>query len=75
MRVVERVPYIPVERTVEQAIKEKMKVLREFYIVNEHNEKSIELNLWDAIKAEPNKNFDIVLDRVAHTMIMNCLGD
>lgn len=75
MQVTQRLPHIPSERTFEQAINEKMKVLRDFYIVDKRNEKIIEQKLIDAVKAEPNKNFDIVIDRVAHTMIMNRLND
>jgi hypothetical protein len=75
MRVVERVPYVPAERKLDQAINEKIKVLREFYIVDDHNEEAIRQKLIKAVKAEPNKNFDIILDRVAHTMIMNRLND
>ena len=69
MRVVQKVNYVADERTLPQAIREKMKVLREFYVVDKNNEKEIKQKLLDAVRAEPDKNFDIVLDRVAHTMI------
>lgn len=69
MRVIQHVSYVSTERTLAQAIREKMKVLREFYVVDKNNEKEIKQQLLDAVKAEPDKDFDIVLDRVAHTMI------
>lgn len=74
MRVVEHIPIIPSGRTADQAIQEKLKVLREFHIVDDRNEKSIKQKLIEAVEAEPKKNFDIILDRVAHTMIMNYLN-
>ena len=54
---------------VERAIDEKMKVLEEFYIVNDHNEKTIRDRLTAAVKAEPDKDYDVVLDRVAKKFI------
>ena len=74
-KIVNRRCYIPVERKPDQAIKEKMKVLREFYVVNGRNEAQIKQQLIDAVNNEPNKHFDIVLDRVARDMITNVLGD
>lgn len=61
--------YVPVVRTLKQAVTEKMKVLREFYIVDKDNEQKIEQQLISAVNAEPGTHFDIVLDRVAHTLI------
>lgn len=69
MKVIIPSRYVPAERTLDQAIREKMKVLKEFYIVNKDNEEQIEQKLRAAVEAEPDKDFDIVLDRVAHTMI------
>ena len=69
MNVIKHSSYIPVPRNLNQAIKEKMKVLREFYVVDKDNEKEIKQQLIDAVDAEPEKDFDIVLDRVAHTLI------
>lgn len=69
MNVIVHKKYVPAERTLEQAIKEKMQVLEEFYVVNGKNEKDIRNQLISAVEAEPDKDFDIVLDRVAHTMI------
>lgn len=66
--------YVPVERTLDQAIREKMKVLKDFYVVDSKNEKEIKQQLIDAVHAEPNKDFDIVLDRVAHTLIQRKLN-
>lgn len=74
MRVVERCPpcIIP-KRTVDQAVQEKIKVLEDFCIVDFRNREEVEQKLYDAVSAEPNSNFDLVLDRVAHSMIMNRL--
>lgn len=69
MQVTYKRKYIPVERSLSQAIREKMKVLREFYVVDKNNEKEIKQMLIDAVKAEPDKSFDVVIDRVAHTLI------
>ena len=69
MNVIIHNPYVAPERTAKQAINEKMKVLREFYVVDDNNESEIKSLLTQAVEAEPNKNFDIVLDRVAHSLI------
>lgn len=69
MQVTIRSHYVPAERTLNQAIQEKMKVLKEFYVVDRNNEKQIKQRLIDAVNAEPTKDFDIVLDRVAQTLI------
>lgn len=55
--------------TVKEAIRAKMKVPREFYVVDQHNEREIKALLQDAVKAEPDKDYEHVLDRVAHTLI------
>lgn len=75
MQVVRHYNYVPVERTLDQAIQEKIKVLKEFYVVDNRNEETIKQQLIDAVNAEPNKNFDIVIDRVAHTLIQRKLSD
>jgi hypothetical protein len=61
--------HVPAKRTLNQAIQEKMKVLKEFYVVNGDNEDKIKQRLINAVNAEPTKDFDIVLDRVAQTLI------
>ena len=55
--------------TVKNAINEKMKVLREFCIVDKKNEAEVRAKLEAAIEAEPNSDYEMVLDRVAHKMI------
>lgn len=55
--------------TVDEAVKAKMKVLREFYIVDKSNEHLVEQYLRDHINAHPDKDFEAILDRVAHELI------
>lgn len=55
--------------TVKEAIAAKMKVLREFCIMNDRNKDQIQKMLQDAIDAQPDKDYELVLDRVAHTLI------
>lgn len=61
--------YAPRKPSVKEAINAKMKVLREFYIVDKDNEDEIRNQLEAAIKAHPDEDYERVLDRVAHTMI------
>lgn len=75
MNVIMHKYYTPVERTLSQAVSEKLKVLREFCVVDYKNERQIKNQLLAAVKAEPNKDFDIVLDRVARSMIDKKLSD
>lgn len=55
--------------TVKQAVAEKMKVLKEFCIVNRLNKDEIEAALWAAIKVHPESDYEVVLDQAAHKMI------
>lgn len=56
-------------RTRDQAINEKLKVLRGFCIVNDRNEEEYRKVLLLAVRDEPNTHYDIVLDRVAKKFI------
>lgn len=56
-------------RTRDRAIDEKLRVLRDFCIVNRDNEEEYRKVLLNAILKEPDTHFDIVLDRVARKMI------
>jgi hypothetical protein len=60
--------------TPEKAVKDKLNVLREFQVVDKNNEHDIKRIHENAIQAEPNKDFQIILDRVSHTLIMNKLN-
>ena len=62
-------------RTVEYAIEEKMRVLKDFYVVDRHNEDAIYKRLKKAVDDEPNTDFDIILDRVAKTLIASKFGE
>ena len=56
-------------RTLEQAVYEKLNVLKEFCIVNRMNEEEYRKILLDAAKSEPDRNYDVVLDQVARDLI------
>lgn len=62
-------------RNKEVAIREKMKVLRGFGIVNSKNEEAMEAKLRRAIDENPSKDFDRVLDCFARKLISKKLGD
>ncbi len=51
----------------------KMKVLREFDVVNAKNEKDIKLMLEMALRDHPNEDPDMVLDRAAKPLIFERL--
>lgn len=67
--------YVPVKRDPNKAIDDKMKVLREFCVVDRRNEQQIEQMLIDAINANPERDYEIVLDQVARALIKKRLGD
>lgn len=60
--------------TKKQAVRAKLKVLRDFGVVDDDNEYSIKEQLNDAIKANPYRDYEIVLDQVAQEMIMKKLA-
>lgn len=62
------------KRTPEQAVREKMKVLREFFVVDDDNYDSIYKELLGRVCMHPEYDFDRVLDRAARTMIDDRLG-
>lgn len=65
------VPYTKeVKPSLKQAIDIKMKVLREFHVVDKNNEAAIRKELKDAVDANPKRDYEIVLDQVAHKLIM-----
>ena len=77
MNVIEHVGgyYTPDKPSVKEAINAKMKVLREFYVVDDSNEREIRGELKAAVNAHPGRDYELVLDQVAHTMIMEKLKD
>ena len=65
--------YHPTKPSIKQAINAKLKVLKEFGVIDDNNEYDIREQLKEAIKAHPNRDYELVLDQVAHTMIMEKL--
>ena len=61
--------YTPDKPSVKQAINAKMKVLREFCVVDKKNEDSIRKYLQAAVDANPNHDYEHVLDRAAQVLI------
>lgn len=61
--------------TKEQAVKAKMKVLKDFYIVDRNNAAEIESYLWDEIVKHPNTDYESVLDHAARVLIDKKLGE
>jgi hypothetical protein len=75
MQVVKRVRYYEDRKpTVKEAINAKMKVLREFYVVDESNDREIRAELKAAVDAHPGRDYELVLDQVAHRMIAEKLS-
>lgn len=62
-------------RTPQKAIDEKIKVLREFYVVDTRNEDAVREKLEKAIAERPDVHFDTVIDRIAKQMIAEKLGE
>lgn len=61
-------------RKPELAIREKLKVLREFYIVDDSNEESFKRQMERAIAENPDVHFDRVLDGFARKLISEKMG-
>lgn len=58
-----------------KAIEEKLKVLKEFCVVDTRNEATIRERLEKAVAERPDMHFDLVLDRTARRMINEKLGE
>lgn len=58
----------------ERAIREKLGVLRDFYIVDDGNESEYRDILQKAIDARPNGDVEMILDRTARKLIDGRLG-
>lgn len=61
-------------RKPELAVKEKLTVLREFYIVDDSNEESFKRQMERAIAEHSDVHFDRVLDGFARKLISEKLG-
>lgn len=62
------------KRDVKQAIDEKIRVLKDFYIVDNSNEKTIRAQMQAEITKRPDVEFDRVLDSFAKKLIDKKLG-
>ena len=69
MRIVKSVEYVYRKPSVKEALNEKMKVIKELYIVDKNNEQEIREQLQAEINAHPEKDYEQVLDTVARTLI------
>lgn len=64
------VPYVPVkDRTVDMVVDEKIIILSEMCVVDRKNEKDIRAKLYEEIRKYPGTDPDIVVDRMARTLI------
>lgn len=70
MNVIQRMgSYVPRKRSLDEAIADKMKVLREFYVVNETNADNIEATLRLAVNDHPDVDYERVIDVAARPLI------
>ena len=60
--------YVP-QRNVKDAVEEKIKVLKEFYIVDKNNEAAIRAQMQAEIERRSDVDFDRVLDSFARKLI------
>lgn len=75
MQVVQRYTIKEVNKpTIKQAINEKMRVLREFYVVDERNDTNVRQLLETAVVSSPHRDYEIVLDHVARRLIFEKLN-
>ena len=60
---------------VDTYIHKKIKLLKEFTVVNEGNEEEIKGMLYDAVKKYSNRNHEIIVDAVARHLIKQKLNE
>ena len=60
---------------VDTYIHKKIKLLKDFTVVNEDNEEEIKGMLYDAVKKYPNRNHEIIIDAVARHLIKKRLDE
>ena len=60
--------------SVKRAVDEKMRVLREFCVVNDKNAEQIRQKLLNAIVSESDHDYEMVLDRHARKLIAEKLN-
>ena len=62
------------KRGVKEAINEKIKVLKEFYIVDKRNEAAVRAQMQAEIERRPDVDLDRILDSFAANLINKKLG-
>lgn len=62
------------KRDLEKSVREKMKVLQDFYVVDEDNYDEIYEELIRPLRMHPERDIDAALDRAARNLIMGKLG-
>ena len=60
---------------VDTYIHKKIKLLKDFTVVNEDNEEEIKGMLYGAVKKYPNRNHEIIIDAVARHLIKKRLDE
>ena len=60
---------------VDTYIYKKIKLLKDFTVVNEDNEEEIKGMLYDAAKKYPNRNHEVIVDAVARHLIKKRLNE
>ena len=59
------------EPTLDELIAAKLKVLREFYVVDRRNEKEVEAKLRKVVLDNPTRDRNIVLEQAVLSMVMS----
>lgn len=62
--------YIKKTSAKETMVNNKIKILRDFCIVNEKNKQQVEMYLVSALSQNPHRNPQTVLDRAARSLIL-----
>ena len=60
--------------TLKEAVKAKLRVLRDFYIVDSSNKNEYKQILLDEVAKYPNRDYEIVLDQIGNKLIMDRLS-
>lgn len=62
-----------VKKTPKTIINNKIRVLKDFYVVDETNEDKLRKKMEQALKDHPNEDPEVVLDHFAHPLIQEKL--
>ena len=60
---------------VDTYIHKKIKLLKDFTVVNEDNEEEIKGMLYEAVEKYPNRNYEVIIDAVARHLIKQRLDE